>query len=148
MLYCVLWCCLPLCIPLPGQLSSLQTAKGGVYSEIWDGMTSHSGSIVDGSEAGFRKTKTENYAFIGDKTYLGSYAAGDSDLILLPEEFYKVGFGFALPKDWPYTEYINDVLVFIWVRFKFIVQCSIVLTVFISLLSLLYFTQGGRPGRG
>ncbi|KAI0208463.1 Glutamate receptor ionotropic, delta-1 [Lamellibrachia satsuma] len=101
------------------QMMVFQTAKGGVYSEIWDGMTSHSGSIVGGSEAGFRKTKTENYAFIGDKTYLDSYAAGDSDLILLPEEFYKVGFGFALPKDWPYTEYINDVVMKL-------VECGIV----------------------
>jgi len=72
-------------------------------------MKSHHGSIVKGSEAGFRKTRTENYAFIGDKTYLGSYAAAGCDLTLLPDEFYKVGFGFAFPKLWPYTEYFNDV---------------------------------------
>ena len=87
----------------------LQTAKSGVYSDVWKGMTSHSDSIVDGSDAGFLKTARENYAFIGDKTYLGSYAAGHCDLILLPEEFYKVGFGFALPQDWPYSAYVNDV---------------------------------------
>ena len=72
-------------------------------------MTSHSGSTVNGSEAGFRKTTTENYGFIGDKTYLGSYAAAHCELTLLPVEFYKTGFGLAFPEGWPYTEYFNDV---------------------------------------
>ena len=91
-------------------------------------MTSHSGSTVNGTEAGFRKTRTENYGFIGDKTILDSYAAAHCDLTLLPVEFYKAGFGIAFPKGWPYTEYFNDVYVFTLAgsKFNILYMCNVI----------------------
>ena len=45
---------------------------------------------------------------IGDKTYVQSIASDKCDLTFIKEEFYKVGFGFAVQDGWPYKKYFDQ----------------------------------------
>lgn len=61
---------------------------------------------------GLIQAKNDKYIYIGEKTNIEAEMASDCNITLLPEEFFKVGFGFALQDGDPYREIFNKEFVF------------------------------------
>ena len=65
-------------------------------------------NIVPKFEIGVERAKSQKYAIMGDETALHLVAAGDCQISVIDEKFYKSGFGLAFPEDWIYRKYFDQ----------------------------------------
>ncbi|ELU14506.1 hypothetical protein CAPTEDRAFT_192796 [Capitella teleta] len=87
-----------------------QEAESGIYRDIWKGIKTDQDNLVSSIAEGVNKTLSEMYAFIGEKAALKVAINERCDISFIEEEFFKSGFGFAMPEKWPYTKYFNDII--------------------------------------
>ena len=88
---------------------SLQEAvPGSVYAKLWSGIENRKDSIVANQAEGLGKVRSERYGYIGEKTPMLTDVSTDCTLAFIREEFFKSGFGFAMPEGWPYTKYFSN----------------------------------------
>ncbi|CAD5116451.1 DgyrCDS5337 [Dimorphilus gyrociliatus] len=90
------------------QMMLFKTSSNPTYKRVWEGISSHRDDVlVKDTTEGLVKAKNEKYIYIGEKTNIEAEMASDCNITLLPEEFFKVGFGFALQDGDPYGEVFN-----------------------------------------
>ena len=80
-----------------------------MYKSIWRGISSDPSNLVSDLNEGMNRTRSEMFAYIGEKTVLQTAAKGICDLHFIKEEFFKSGFAFAMREGWPFTKYFNEV---------------------------------------
>lgn len=89
-----------------GQLAKmLEEAKLPVYEKLWDSIVRH-GTLEPNHTAAIEKVrKTENYAFIWDSAVLEYDVQQEpcNTLTLVERPFGSINYGFALPRNSPYT---------------------------------------------
>ena len=53
-------------------------------------------------EEAIQKVRDDKFAYISDASYLEIKTIKECNIRLIDEKFYKTGFAFAVPANWPY----------------------------------------------
>ncbi len=88
----------------------------GVYKQVWDNqIVVNPENLLPNAEAGIIRAKQDsNFVYIEEVTYGRSLYAGDCNLTMAKERFFKANFAFAVSKDFPFTSIFNEKYEFIF----------------------------------
>ena len=89
-----------------------QSAKDGIFADLWDKITAKPDSLASTTTVGVRKMFSDDakYVAMSDQTSLLVKALTEDrcDWAFMPELFYPNGFGLALPENLPYTDLFSQ----------------------------------------
>ena len=89
-----------------------QSAKDGIFADLWDKITTKPDSLASTTTVGVRKMFSDDaiYISMSDQTSLLVKALREDrcDWVFMPELFYPTGFGLALPENSPYRDIFSQ----------------------------------------
>ena len=89
-----------------------QSAKDGIFADLWDKITAKPDSLASTTTVGVRKMFSDDakYVAMSDQTSLLVKALREDrcDWAFMPELFYPTGFGLALPENSPYRDIFSQ----------------------------------------
>ena len=76
---------------------------------MYRGIMSDHDNLVSDGDAGVKMVMHENYAYIGEATFLQMTVSKNCQLSMIKEKFFINKHAFVVPNGWPYKKYFDAV---------------------------------------